>query len=231
MEAGITLQQFDVKYPMAPRTVMKSFNSVQTAQSQAKQKREQAEGEAKNRLLKSAGEGATVILAQIDQYERDLAGGNPATAAATLQTIHDFMRRKPISIDGKPVIATVSGDVSKTVAEAEQYRTGVVTRASGDASSFTAKLASFKANPQVFLTGEWTDAVGFVLTRDNVTTMLLPPGLERLLVQINRDPWVAQEMQAREGAKKVEQNLKDINNRRRNELWNKNFDGTSHEAN
>jgi regulator of protease activity HflC (stomatin/prohibitin superfamily) len=229
MHAGIALQQFDVKYPMAPRFVMKSFNSVQTAQSQAKQEREQAEGESKNRLLKAAGDGAPVILALIDQYDRDLTGGDAAKAAATLQTIHDFMRRQPIQIDGKPVTSVVTGDVSRTVNEAEQYRTGTVTRASGDASLFRAKLSNFKSNPQVFLTGEWTDALASVLNRDTVQTMLLPPGLERLVMQINRDPSVVQEAQSKEGARKVEENRKEIIRRRQQELFQQQFNGTARE--
>lgn len=230
MDAGITLQNFDKKTPMAPRQVMKSFSLVQTAQSQSKQRREQADGEAKNRLLKAAGAGAPVILDLIDRYERDLAAGDATKAATTLETIHNYMRRKPIEIDGKPVTAVVSGEVTSTVAQAEQYRTGTVTRASGDASSFAAKLSAFRANPQVFLTGEWTDAVASVMNRDTVQTMLLPPGLERLMVQINRDPWLAQEVKAKLDALKVEQNLRDIQNKRRRELFEKKFDGTSMEG-
>lgn len=230
MDAGITLANFDMKTPMAPRQVMKTFGLVQTSQSLAKQQREQAEGEAKNRLLKAAGAGAPIILDLIDQYERDLATADAPRAAATLEKIHNYMRRKPIEIDGKPVAAVVSGDVTSTIAQAEQYRTGTVTRASGDASSFAAKLSAFKANPQVFLTGEWTDAFGSVLSRDTVQTMMLPPGLERLLLRINRDPWLAQETQAKQGALKVEQNQKDIIKRRQQELFNKQFNGMGNEG-
>ena len=230
MDAGITLQNFDMKTPMAPRQVMKTFGLVQTSQSLAKQQREQAEGEAKNTLLKAAGAGAPIILDLIDQYERDLATADAPKAAATLEKIHIYMRRKPIEIDGKPVAAVVSGQVASIVAQAEQYRTGTVTRASGDAASFAAKLLAFKANPQVFLTGEWTDALGSVLSRDTVQTMMLPPGLERLMVQINRDPWLAQEMKQKLDALKVEENQKNINKNRRRELFEKKFDATSLEG-
>ena len=230
MDAGITLQQFTKKTPMAPRQVMNSFSLVQTAQSKSKEERDKADGEAKNRLLKAAGDGAPVILGLIDQYEKDLAAGSASVAAATLNTIHEFMRGRPVRIDGKPVPARVSGDVSSTVAQAEQYRTGTVTRASGDAASFAAKLSAFRANPQVFLTGEWTDALSSVMNRNTVQTMLLPPGLERLMVQINRDPWLAQERDGEKGRRDVEKNQKEIMRRRQQELFNKQFNGTALEG-
>ena len=230
MDSGVELQQFTMRMPMAPRRVMASFSSVQTAQSKAKQARDAADGEAKNRLLQAAGEGAGLILAQIDRYEGELAAGKSTEAAATLTRIHNLLQRNPVEPDGKRLIANVSGEVSMTLARAEQYRTGVVTRARADADSFQAKLAAYRANPQVFLIGEWSDALATVLNRPTVQTMLLPSGLERLLVHINKDPYLSKEIEERLAAMKVEDNQRRIRENRQREIHNQKFNGTALEG-
>ncbi len=231
MNSGIELQQFAKRLPMAPRRVMTSFSSVQTAQAKAKQAREAAGSEARNRLLKAAGEGAELVLAQIDRYEGELATGKTAESAATLERIHQILRSKPVEIDGKTVAGTVSGDVSVSLVQADQYRTGVVTRARADSDSFQAKLAAYRANPQVYLIGEWSDAVSSFLNRPTVQAMFLPPGLERLVVQINKDPYLSKEIEKGINEREAEANKNRIIQNRQRELGNQKFNGTSMEGN
>jgi len=205
MHVGITLQEFAPQKTMPPRYVMQDFNAVQSAESQASEARQKAEGEARQALTKAAGDGAGLILAQIDRYDGLLAAGKTDEAAKTLEDIQTLMRYKRAMIDGKEVAVNITGDVSQMLSDAEQYRTGVVTRAQGDASAFKAKLGSFETNPKVFLTGEWSDAYTTFSRRDNVQIMLLPPGLERLVVQINRDPKIAQMIKEQQDTKEAQE--------------------------
>lgn len=205
---GIQIQQFEMDKKMPPRFLIGQFNAVQSAQATASKARDEAQSAAGQRLTKAAGAGAGMILGQIDQYEKHLVAAKTAEAAATLKTIHALMLREQVRIDGKDVAVNVSGDVSTLLSAAQQYRTGVVTRARGAAESYNAKLAAFNSNPQVFLNNEWREAFSTFLEQKTVVPMFLPPGLERLVLQINRDPDID---------KMIEQGLQEEEAQRANE--------------
>jgi regulator of protease activity HflC (stomatin/prohibitin superfamily) len=230
MDVGIELQQFKKADSIPPRFVMKSFNEVQSAQARAAAEKTGAQAEAQNKLAAAAGEGAPFILSQIDVYESQLAAGKTADADATLQRIHDLMQRKTVTIDGKEVHATVSGAVSGRLSDATQYRTSVASRARADASAYTAKLAAFRANPQVFLSGEWTDAYTTFAKTETLQTMLLPPGLERLVLRINRDPEVSKEVAMKLAAKEAEEAAEKRRKDRADEIYKKKLEGNALEG-
>jgi regulator of protease activity HflC (stomatin/prohibitin superfamily) len=230
MDLGITIQQFAMKNPMPPRFVMKEFSAVQTAQADASKKREDAISESRQKLTRAAGEGSSTILDMIDKYGVQLVAGRTAEADQTLNSIQDLMLRKPLTIDGKPVSATVSGDVSRTLAEADQYRASVVSKAQADAATYSAKLLAFRSNPQVFLTTEWTDAYTAFSERKTLQALLLPPGLERVVLQINKDPTIAKMIEEEISKAEAEENLRRIRDKRQRELYQKNFNGTGMEG-
>ncbi|MBY0310622.1 MAG: hypothetical protein K2W85_00990 [Phycisphaerales bacterium] len=188
LDAGLEIQSFTMREKMPPRRLVKEFNAVQSAQSEAAKARQEAEAIARQTLTNVAGDAAPLLLSQIDRYEKQLADGKTSEAAETLKTIQDIMLRRPVVIDGQQVVPTTSGEVAQMLADAEQYRSSVVAKSQSDATSFTAKLATFRANPQVFLTSEWSDALGTMMARENVQTMLLPPSLQSSVLRINRDP-------------------------------------------
>jgi regulator of protease activity HflC (stomatin/prohibitin superfamily) len=188
LDAGIRVDTVEMTDKMPPRPVIKNFNDVQAAQAEAARTIEEARGDARQRLAATAGEAATVLLSLIDRYETLLAKGETSQADATLSLIHDAMMRRPVEIDGQRMEQTVSGAVAQRVSEAEQFRTSVVTRAEADARVFEAKLQAYRANPSVFLSNEWTDAVRTFMRRDNVQTVALPSDLSRTVLLINRDP-------------------------------------------
>jgi regulator of protease activity HflC (stomatin/prohibitin superfamily) len=230
MDLGIELQQFEPSKRIPPRFVIRSFNDVQSAQSRAGADRSKAQEEAAKRLAEAAGEGAPMILAQIDVYETQLAAGKADDAAATLQRIQDLMQRRTVSIDGKDVLATVSGDVSKRLSEAVQYQTSVVSRARSDASAYDAKLGAFRANPQVYLSGEWTAAYTKFASAETLQTMLLPPGLERLVLRINKDPEVDKRVKMMLAEQETMDAARDREKKRANEVHERRLEGTSLEG-
>lgn len=193
--SGIEIQELLLEHPTAPRPLMNSFNDVQTSQSKAAKDVSDAEAARKERLSITAGDAAPVILTQIDEYERQLSLGDQAKAAAVLAKIHALMLREPVEINGKTAVVNTFGKVSNMISEANRYRTEVVGKAQASAGLFEAKRAAFASNPEVMIASEWTNAMQAFLTRDSVQVLLVPPGAERVTVQLNRDPSIKREQE------------------------------------
>lgn len=223
LDAGLEIQSFTMTAKMPPRRLVKEFNAVQSAQSEAARARQDAEAVARQTLTNVAGDAAPLILSQIDRYERHLADGKTADAERVLTTIQDIMLRKAVEIDGQQVVPATSGEVARLLADAEQYRSSIVAKNQSNATSFAAKLATYRANPQVFLTSEWADALGTMMARENVQTLLLPPELQSTVVRINRDPTIEKaiiaKLQNDEALKSQEERAK----RRQRELFERQF--------
>lgn len=225
MSAGIEIDQFNMTVPIPPRHLMKDFYQVQSAQSQAAKALQDALGEQQVRLTRAAGDAAPLILKQIDLYEEQLAAGKTADANATLDRIQKIMLRQPVQIEGVETMPLASGEVSTMLSEAEQYRTSVVERARGDAAAFAAKLSVFRSNPQVYLNSEWTSAFGSLLGQSSVQAMMLPDGLERLTLMINRDPAIAKQQEADRQQREAEEAQRERNRLRQKQLFDAKFNG------
>lgn len=192
---GLRLESLTMERAMPPRRVGPSFNQVQSAQTEAKSQVERASEFRDERLVETAGDSASLVLAWIDRYEADLAKGDQAAASRTLATIDSIMLGEATRVEGVEVVPRVFGEVSNMLAEARQYRTTAANRARADRSTFLAKLATYRSNPRVMIAGEWTSAMSEFMARPSVQTMVLPPNADRVIVQINRDPDVARQQQ------------------------------------
>lgn len=223
LDAGLEIQSFTVPRKMPPRRLIREFNAVQSAQSEAAKVRQEAEAISRQTLTNVAGDAAPLLLSQIDEYEKHLADGKTSAAEQTLKTIQDIMLRRPVVIDGQQVVPTSSGEVAQMLADAEQYRSSVVAKSQSDATSFTAKLATFRANPQVFLTSEWSDALGTMMARENVQTMLLPPGLQSSVLRINRDPTIEKAIIAKLQMDEAQKAQEERARKRQRELFERQF--------
>ena len=193
LNSGLEIESINMTDKMPPRMVMASFTAVQSAQSAAGNEIQKAENDARQKLTEAAGEAAPVLLALIDRYETEVASGNRAAAETALNRVHDLMLRQPVEMDGKPVAAAVSGNVSQTISSATQHRSSVVSRAQADASVFNAKLQAYRSNPSVYLASEWRDALSTFLNLPNVQTMMLPADAVRTVIMLNRDPDITNE--------------------------------------
>lgn len=227
LDSGIEIQTLAVGSRMPPTRLLNDFNKVQSSQSVANKALQDAESQRLQDLNASAGEAAEMILTKIDEYDRSLALGQKDKADATLSTIHRLLQRAPVVVDGKELVANVTGQVSQTLSSAEEYRTSVVTRARADAALFVAKREAFRANPQVYIVNEWTDAFKTLLARDQTQTMMLPGNLDRMVLMLNRDPEIkkAQETKLREDEAKKNQEERILERVRNNA--NKRFTGDS----
>lgn len=226
LETGIEIKELQVTDRIPPRMLIKDFNRVQSAQSTAAKEVSEAEQARKQRLNECAGESAPLLLAQIEEYDRASRLNDPASARAVLGRIHSVMLGEPVEINGEKITPHTFGKVSQLVAEANRYRTEVVSKAQASASLFVAKKAAFSSNPDVMVSSEWTSALQTFMTREGVQIMLVPPGAERVTVQLNRDPQerlrqaqAAMEKEAKEAQEKREE-------LRRREMFEKKMEGT-----
>ncbi|MFO0081158.1 MAG: hypothetical protein ACK55O_00895, partial [Phycisphaerales bacterium] len=192
---GIRITSLTLNERAAPPATKDAFNSVEAAQSKAKAAAEGAQKDRLARLSATAGEAAPVLLSLIDRYERALSAGETDRAVALLSDIESLLEGRPITLDGKPVTARVSGRAAGVLADAQQYRSSIVSRAQGDARLFEAKLASYRANPRAVLMGDWADAFNAFSGRETVSIFGVPASSRTLQVQTNVDPDIARELE------------------------------------
>ena len=204
LQAGVVIQSLTMTQKFPPRRVMPSYYQVQAAESQSAAQIEDAVSARRERLQATAGDAAELILAQIDQYELDLARKDTAAAEATLARIDALLQGQPIELEGQTVNTRVSGEVTALLDGARQERTTMVAQAKADADLFEAKLEAYKVNPKVLLNGDWADAYLTFATRESTQIMLLPPGSERTVLMINRDPSLTREQEIARNAKEYD---------------------------
>lgn len=199
MESGIQITSLTMNVVMPPRNVMKAFQDVAAATTQAGKALEEARNYRNDKLTEAAGTAASTLLTLIDRYDHELAQSQRDRAAQTLDTIDKVMQRQPVQIEGaggEGADATrVSGDVSRIIDDATQYRTSVVNRAKSSADLFEAKRTLFKSNPLVMIYNDWADAYSTFLGADTTQAIYLPPDVARQVLLINKDPAVARDIE------------------------------------
>lgn len=186
---GIAINQLNLKQKVPPLFTYPRFAAVQNAEQNAAKKREEAEQHRRSVLNATAGAAVPYLRAEIDRFELAVEQGDAAQSALILARINDLLESKPVEIEGVGVIEGItSGAVSKALAEAEQYRTGVVNRRRAELTRFLAKLEQYRTNPLVTIHREWADAHAVFSSREFVQKLYLPPGTSTLQLSINADP-------------------------------------------
>lgn len=182
LHSGMVIEKLELTQVMPPLDTRAKFSALQTAVAQASKSREDAAAEARTTLNAMAGEAHTSLLSLIDKYEEALGTGDAKTKQDALAAIN-------VALEGEgPMGSKVSGEVSKLISEARQYRSQVVNLRRGELASFNAKLDQFKSNPDVMVNREWAEALTAFMSRDSVELFWLPPGLHTLQLQTNSDP-------------------------------------------
>jgi len=189
LSTGIVIDRLDLTQVMPPLDTREKFSALQTAVAQSAKFREDAAAEARTTLNAMAGEAHPRLLSLIDNYEQALGTGDAKSKQAALDEINTMIEGQ--GAEG----AKVSGQVSKLISEARQYRSQIVNRRKGELASFSAKLAQFKSNPDVMLNREWAESLGAFLARDSVELFWLPPGLSTLQLRTNSDPDIAKDLE------------------------------------
>jgi membrane protease subunit HflK len=194
MDSGVEIDQLSPASRFPPRGVIEDFSSVSRKEQEAAKEIADASTQREARLMQAAGGAAETILAQIEQYERDLAVGDEEAAVRTFASINALLSGEPAEIDGEAVSFPVSGRVASIRLQAEQFRSRLVSNARTDAAIFQAKLAAFEANPAVMIHTDWSDAMTSLLTSENVQAMLMD-ATTPAVVTINPDPEIKRELE------------------------------------
>lgn len=190
MKTGITLTELTIQDRTPPIDTIKEFEKVQTEQARANELTQVAEQGRIKVLTASAGQAYEPLLKLIDRYDAALSSHDAQAGEAVLKKIEDVMDGAEVEFDGQKLQAGVGGKVARALSSAREYRSSIVSRSQADAALFTVKRDSFKNNPSVLLTGEWTDAFRTFMKRDNVEMMVLPPGSRSLQLLLNTDPTI-----------------------------------------
>ena len=183
--SGIEIEEVILTDKMAPLPVYKTFNEVTTVSSRAARQREQAAQFKLNTLNQAAGLAHPVLLGEINAYERAIELEDAALAESILARIHSIIDGEIVEDHGRMV--SVSGDVTSIINEAKQHRTTVISEAKSSATTFKAKLSSYRENPEVFLANELRIAWEAFLDKSLAEVAILPAGT-KLSISLNRDP-------------------------------------------
>jgi regulator of protease activity HflC (stomatin/prohibitin superfamily) len=189
IHSGIKLDKLTLLQKVPPFAVYSKFSSVQSAEQSASQKRDQAQTQARNTLNAMAGAAHVPLIEQIDLYEQAVNKGDTAAQEKTLAVINDIFLGKEVAMGDKVIPARmVSGDVTRIINDAKQYSSSIAEQRRGELAAFRAKLAQFKANPDLVVYREWADAMSQFLDKPIVESFRVPAGMDVLELWLGRDP-------------------------------------------
>jgi len=202
--AGIVIEDVILTDKLAPLATYQVFNEVNSASSRAAQQREQATQFRQETLNETAGLAHGPLIEAIDAYELALAQGDEDAARSQLEQINDILDGEVVEHEGRDV--TVSGEVTRILNSARQYRSNVVAEARSAATTFEAKRASYQENPGVFLVSELRSAWQGFLENARPEVAVLPDGTD-LSVVLNRDPEIAREAERERNMRQADQTI------------------------
>ncbi len=191
--SGIEIDRVVLTRKNAALSLRSKFSSVQTAAQNAGKQREDALLLRDQLLNEVAGRASTLLVEQINEYERLIELGEADEAEAQLARIDAILEGRPVEIDGETIVSLVSGEVSELLKDAQTQASNRVNNAIAQLENFRSKLAQYEANPKLMIARDWSSAMGEFLDKDSVSTILLPEGVDAE-VFINNDPDIAREL-------------------------------------
>lgn len=206
MESGVQIDSVNIRDPRPPLAVFKEFDAVATAEAQAAKSREDADRASRLVLTGVAGEAHSIILDRIDAYERALELGNEDEGDLILQQINALLEGSEVEIDGQTFAGLTSGEVTRILNDARQYRTDVVATARSRADTFEAKLAQYRRDPAVLVAADWTSAFRAFLENGQYETILLPGGAAGDFV-LGPDPDIAKQIEAERNRRQADETI------------------------
>jgi len=206
---GISIDQVALRLVFPPARVREEFVRVNEVDAKASRALQEAEEARRRRLNEVAGSAAQPLLDLIGAYEGAVDSGDEARANGIFATIYKVLdgelAGRDVEINGTtyPEVA-LAGEASRSISEAKQSRTTLVDMARQKSLTFEAKLAQYRANPNVFLVREWTEALRMVMAQPHVQTFMIA-GKSQFQILLNNDPEVARALQAAEQRNLTEQ--------------------------
>lgn len=213
MATGLRIDTVSLRDETPPLRTRQSYQAVQTAESKAATDRATAEKFRAAMLSSAAGAAYPVVLALMDQYETQTDSGDAAAAEATLTTLHSLFdgtfKGDSVTVGGrtyKGAEIAVKGAVSALLADAESYRSTVERDAQSRASAFAAKREQYLANPRIFISREWSDAMKTFMSSNAVASQIVPDDVAKYVLRLSEDPDIARGMQSAAQRKLLQDN-------------------------
>lgn len=199
LDAGITIDSLTLQV-IGPTLLRSEFAKVQAAVSNASRTTEEARLDAQRELNVAAGAAAPALVQAIDEYEAKITAKQESEATAALAKVNAILDEGKARIGEQEVLLT--GDASRLMSTARQYRAEIVTKRRGQLDAFKAKLQQYNSNPTVMVQREWTDALASFYGRDTTEIFMIHPNVGTLALKLNRDQEIARkqvkEMRQRE---------------------------------
>jgi regulator of protease activity HflC (stomatin/prohibitin superfamily) len=194
IKSGIRIQQLLLESVMPPLFVRDRFNNVQSAVSEGNKSRDESKNAATQTLNGKAGESVEGLVRLIDAYELAVEGHGTRPKDEILAQINAVLSGTSTDVDGGTIPGVRSGEVSKIIAEARQYRSEVVTRRRAEWERYNAKLAQFKSNPRLMVAGEVASAINTFMAGGDIQLLALPPRTNYIELALNRDPEIVKRL-------------------------------------
>ncbi len=206
---GLRIDQLTLSRKFPPATLSDKFAKVTNQSNAAGEAREKALRQRAELLNAVAGAASGALIAQIDLYEEATELDDVAAQADILASINALLEGREIVIDGARYEAGLAtGEVAAMLDEAASLRSSIVNRAQADLAIFEAKLAQFRANPQLMMSRDWGLAYDEFLAKPFVQSWYLPSGSPAEIL-LNEDPAILRDLEEAIKLREAEQAIKD----------------------
>lgn len=215
MNSGLSIDSIAIQNISPPASVREDFEAVTNAEQRAAEALSEASSERSEALNKVAGAAAEPLLALIDEYGKALdASDAPDAGEDILERIGSLLRdeyadAQDIEIAGKRYSnIKVAGRVAEIMNRARNYQTTVVDNARTKAETYRSKLDSFRANPRVFLSREYAEAMMGFMQNANAKAFWIPEDTQFVEIRVNNDPEQARQAEEERRRRQAEENTR-----------------------
>ncbi len=195
MGSGITIERVTLSRKIPPVGLLDRFASVQARAQDAAKEREDALLGRDQRLNEVAGPAASLLIEQINEYERLVELGLEDEAEVLLASIDAVLEGRPAEFRGRVYEAgLISGEVAQVINDAEGRVSTMISQAIADRDYFLAKQDQFESNPRLMIARDWSGAMTSFMDKDFVQAMVLPEGVSLAELLISEDPALTREL-------------------------------------
>jgi len=219
--SGIAVTDVLLDTATAPLSVRGAFQAVNDAQTERDQRKEEARKEREQTLTEAAGRAHPALVLAIDFYEKAIREGDEQRVAIGRAAINDLLAERTVGEALEPLAdqpladpaqyerimteladATVGGEVSNRIGQAESQRTDIEAVVQAELNAFLAQYEKFKNDPQlerIIRQRLWQDTVQTILSGAK-EVFYLPDERSDMILVIGSNPEIRKmtEEEARE---------------------------------